>query len=166
MAHPASIGADLSIRKANIKDLSELLFIEEQAHHYPWSESTLRWCIEQPHIHCFILHETRELIGFAIYECVIDEATLLNIAVHPFMQGNGFGKQLLQQSLLLLDNSMQKIFLEVRASNVVAQQLYQTIGFTAFGSLKNYYPTADGKEDEQLFMLDINQYRALHTASR
>ena len=84
----------MNLRTATLKDLNELLFIEEQAHHYPWSESTLRWCIEQPHIQCFILQKERELIGFAIYESVIDEATLLNIAVHPFMQGKGFGKQL------------------------------------------------------------------------
>jgi ribosomal-protein-alanine N-acetyltransferase len=153
----------LNLRTATLKDLNELLFIEEQAHHYPWSESTLRWCIEQPHIQCFILQKERELIGFAIYESVIDEATLLNIAVHPFMQGKGFGKQLLQQSLLQLEDGVQKIFLEVRASNVVAQQLYQTIGFTAFGSRKNYYPTADGKEDAQLFTLDMTLYRTTHS---
>jgi ribosomal-protein-alanine N-acetyltransferase len=69
----------------------------------------------------------------------------------------------LQQSLLQLEDGVQKIFLEVRASNVVAQQLYQTIGFTAFGSRKNYYPTADGKEDAQLFTLDMTLYRTTHS---
>lgn len=150
------------LREATLKDLNELLFIEEQAHHYPWSEATLKWCIEQHHIHCFVLYENRELIGFAVYEYAIDEATLLNIAIHPFMQGKGFGKQLLQQSLLLIGNEIKKIFLEVRISNAVAQQLYKNIGFTEFGVRKNYYPTATGREDAKLFMLDMEQYRALH----
>lgn len=79
------------------------------------------------------------------------------------MQGKGFGKQLLQQSLLQLEDGVQKIFLEVRASNVVAQQLYQTIGFTAFGSRKNYYPTADGKEDAQTVYLRHNYIPAPRT---
>ena len=146
----------MNLREANLKDLQELLFLEEQAHHYPWSEATLKWCIEQQHIHCFVLQEKRELIGFAVYECAIDEATLLNIAIHPFMQGQGFGKQLLQQSLALLDSDIKKIFLEVRASNLVAQQLYRNAGFTESGSRKNYYPTATGREDAQLFTLDVN----------
>lgn len=158
------------LRAATLKDLNELLFIEEQAHHYPWSKATLQWCIEQHHIHCFVLYENhklknRELIGFAVYEYVIDEATLLNIAIHPFMQGKGFGKQLLQQSLLLIDHDIKKIFLEVRISNTAAQQLYKNTGFTAFGIRKNYYPTATGKEDAQLFTLEMGQYRALHAST-
>lgn len=153
----------MNIRQATSKDLNELLFIEEQAHQYPWSESTLKWCIDQPHIHCFVLHEAREIIGFAAYEYAIDEATLLNIAIHPFQQGKGAGKQLLQQSLLLLDDEIQKIFLEVRASNLIAQHLYEKIGFTAFGTRKNYYPTVTGKEDAQLFSLDMAAYRIAHS---
>ena len=170
MANTASSGAHLILREATLKDLNELLFIEEQAHHYPWSEATLKWCIEQHHIHCFVLYENcelkkRELIGFAVYECAIDEATLLNIAIHPFMQSKGFGKQLLQQSLLLLDDEVKKVFLEVRISNTAAQQLYKNTGFTEFGVRKNYYPTATGKEDAQLFTLHMDQYRALHALS-
>ncbi len=155
----------MKIREATSKDLEELLFIEEQAHHYPWSAETLRWCIAQPHIHCFVLHEQRNLIGFSAYETVIDEATLLNIAISPLLQGQGFGKALLLQSLLMLETNIEKVFLEVRTSNTAAQKLYKNIGFIEYAHRRNYYPTATGREDAQLFSLEMTIFRAANTAA-
>ncbi|MEZ5539271.1 MAG: ribosomal protein S18-alanine N-acetyltransferase [Pseudomonadales bacterium] len=165
MAHPANTGSRLNLREATLKDLDELLFIEEQAHHYPWSAETLRWCIIQPHIHCFVLHEQKNIIGFSAYEIVIDEASLLNIAVSPLLQSKGYGATLLKQSLLQLDEAIEKIFLEVRVSNIAAQKLYQRAGFIEYGKRKNYYPTDTGREDAQLFSLEMAPFRTAHTSN-
>ena len=149
----------LNIRPARLKDFDELLFIEEQAHIYPWPESTLHWCLEQPHLRCFVLEQQRDIIGFAIYECVLDEATLLNIAINPNFQGQGCGRLLLRQSLLALDATIARTFLEVRFSNETALRLYQSEGFVEIGQRRNYYPTASGREDARVFELDLDAYR-------
>jgi ribosomal-protein-alanine N-acetyltransferase len=47
------------------------------------------------------------------------------------------------------------IFLEVRASNQRAIQLYQMAGFNEIGLRKNYYPTAQGKEHAVIMALMI-----------
>lgn len=149
----------MNIRIARLKDFKELLFIEEQAHIYPWPESTLQWCLEQPHLRCFVLQNPAEIIGFAIYECVLDEATLLNIAVNPDFQGQGSGRHLLRKTLRELDATIAKIFLEVRISNEAALRLYQSEGFIEIGQRRNYYPTTTGREDARVFELDLATYR-------
>ena len=40
-----------------------------------------------------------------------------------------------------------RIFLEVRASNIVAYKLYESIGFNEIGVRENYYPAYIGRED-------------------
>lgn len=149
----------MKLRPATVKDFGDLLFIEEQAHIYPWPESTLYWCLEQPHLRCFALEQQREVIGFAIYECVLDECTLLNIAINPIAQGHGYGRQLLRLSLRELDEKIVRVFLEVRVSNEPALQLYRSEGFVEVGLRKNYYPTLAGREDARVFELDLAAYR-------
>lgn len=149
----------MNIRPARLKDFDELLFIEEQAHIYPWPESTLHWCLEQPHLRCFVLQQQPDIVGFAIYECVLDEATLLNIAINPEFQGKGYGRLLLRQSLLALDATIARMFLEVRISNETALRLYQSEGFVEIGQRRNYYPTANGREDARVFELNLGAYR-------
>jgi [ribosomal protein S18]-alanine N-acetyltransferase len=149
----------LNIRLAKLKDFKELLFIEEQAHIYPWPETTLQWCLEQPHLRCFVLQKEQDIVGFAIYECVLDEATLLNLAINPDFQGHGNGRYLLQKSLCELDATIAKIFLEVRISNEPALQLYQSENFIEIGQRRNYYPAVAGREDARVFELDLDAYR-------
>jgi ribosomal-protein-alanine N-acetyltransferase len=149
----------LNIRPARLKDFGELLFIEEQAHIYPWPESTLQWCLEQPHLRCFVMEHERTIFGFAIYECVLDEATLLNLAVNPEFQGKGLGRKLLRQSLLVLDATIGKVFLEVRVSNATALHLYLSEDFVEIGTRRNYYPIATGREDARVLELNLDAYR-------
>ncbi len=148
----------MKLRSATLKDYDDLLFIEEQAHLYPWPASTLYWCLEQAHLRSFVLEQAREIIGFAIYECVLDEATLLNIAIIPTAQGHGHGRRLLRDSLLALDSSIVRVFLEVRVSNEPALQLYAAEGFVEIGRRKNYYPALAGREDARVFELDLAAY--------
>ncbi|HQQ63481.1 MAG TPA: ribosomal protein S18-alanine N-acetyltransferase [Pseudomonadales bacterium] len=143
----------MTLRKATLKDFDDMLFIEEQAHQYAWPESTLNWCLDQAHIHCFVFLLAGEIIGFAIYECVLDEASLLNIAVNPEYQGQGYGRRLLRESITALDTRITRIFLEVRVSNAAAQKLYLSEGFSETGLRRNYYPSYTGREDARVMEL-------------
>ena len=48
------------------------------------------------------------------------------------------------------------ITLEVRASNVAALALYESLGFNEATIRRNYYPTADGREDAIVMALPIS----------
>ncbi|MBR5279619.1 MAG: GNAT family N-acetyltransferase, partial [Clostridia bacterium] len=57
----------------------------------------------------------------------------------------GIGEQVLARILERLgENGVEKIFLEVRASNVAARALYSKMGFVVIGKRKGYY---SGGED-------------------
>ena len=46
----------------------------------------------------------------------------------------------------------QWLWLEVRASNLRAQQIYQTHGFRRVGDRKRYYPAAHGQREDAVVM--------------
>ena len=47
------------------------------------------------------------------------------------------------------------MFLEVRASNQVAQSLYEQMGFNEVGVRHNYYPAFRGREDAIVLAKEI-----------
>ena len=77
---------------------------------------------------------------------MVDEAHVTNIAIKAKFRGRGLGKALLDDMLkLAADSGMAFMTLEVRRSNVIAQNLYRQKGFVDVGFRKRYYE--DNRED-------------------
>jgi ribosomal-protein-alanine N-acetyltransferase len=73
---------------------------------------------------------------------------LLNITVDPQYQGQGWGRVMLDAlALWSRSQNAQWLWLEVRTSNVRAQQVYLRYGYRRVGERKNYYPAQHGRED-------------------
>jgi len=81
---------------------------------------------------------------------------VLNLCIGQNHRGLGLGRHLLRR---LLDvarwNGAERVFLEVRPSNPVAQTLYRSIGFEEIGRRPNYYPAKQGREDAIVMALDF-----------
>lgn len=84
--------------------------------------------------------------GFAAWQCVLDEATLLGIAVAPDARRQGIGARILQESEAQLTDA-KSFFLEVRAGNHGAQALYRAHGYREIARRAAYY----GDEDALIF---------------
>jgi [ribosomal protein S18]-alanine N-acetyltransferase len=85
-----------------------------------------------------------EVVGYFVAMLVLDEAHLLNLAVSPRYQAQGCGRFLLQAfSLWAQGTGAQTLWLEVRASNARALNLYRRFGFVQQGVRKAYYPVDD-----------------------
>lgn len=81
------------------------------------------------------------VVGFLLWRAVaLDEAEILNLAVHPEFRRQGVGLELLRGL------SVPRIFLEVRESNHAARALYRRAGFEECGLRRKYYdnPPEDG----------------------
>ena len=52
---------------------------------------------------------------------------------------------------------IKEMFLEVRPSNAEAISLYLKKGFEKIGSRKNYYRSEDGREDADIYLLNIKK---------
>ncbi|MDE9448803.1 GNAT family N-acetyltransferase, partial [Xenorhabdus bovienii] len=75
-------------------DLPLAFQIEQASHTFPWSEKTFYSNQGERYLNYKITLNDR-IIGFAITQYVMDEATLFNIAIYPEYQSKGYGRELL-----------------------------------------------------------------------
>ena len=142
------------IEPAQTDDLEAIVAIEQRSYSFPWARKVLQAEINgKTFAHVYVARlpqnsgsPASKLIGYHYFWLVADEIHILNIAVDPDYQGCGCGKQLLQFALDFGQaRGAASAFLEVRASNDAAQQLYKACGFQRIGIRKQYY--ADNNED-------------------
>ena len=79
----------------------------------------------------FYVYNQEEVVGFLALQNLVGEIEVTNIAVLKAYQGCGYASQLMKY----LEERSEPIFLEVRASNQVAQALYRKFGFESLGIL-------------------------------
>ncbi len=96
------------------------------------------------------------IYGFGGFWVMADEAHITNIAVREQHRGKGIGELLLMSMVELAKELNTRIVtLEVRISNIPAQNLYLKYGFKGVGLRKGYY--TDNKEDALIMSTeDIN----------
>ncbi len=85
-----------------------------------------------------------QLIGFVVAARISFaeglECELENMAVHPDHRRTGCGRKLVETMLAWsVQQSAERVLLEVRATNQAALKLYQSLGFHAVGLRKQYY---------------------------
>jgi [ribosomal protein S18]-alanine N-acetyltransferase len=97
--------------------------------------------------------ELRSIVGYAGIWVMTDEAHVTTIASHPEMRGRGVG-ELLLVSLMhrAIEIGARWMTLEVRASNMVAQNLYRKYTFKEMGIRRGYY--SDNREDALVMWTD------------
>ncbi|CDH26536.1 ribosomal protein S18-alanine N-acetyltransferase [Xenorhabdus bovienii] len=136
-------------------DLPAAFQIEQFSHAFPWSEKTFYSNQGERYLN-YKITLNDQIIGFAIIQCVVDEATLFNIVIHSEHQSQGHGRALLTHLINVLpEKQINTLWLEVRSSNTSAIGLYEDLGFNEVSIRKNYYPTATGKEDAIIMALPL-----------
>jgi ribosomal-protein-alanine N-acetyltransferase len=115
-----------------------------------WTRSQCAGILPMEGVTLVVATSGADLLGFALYRIVLDDAELLLLAVSPSAQGNGVGRKLLSQ---FVDDAKKKgaskIHLEVRDGNR-AIRIYEAAGFAAAGRRRNYYRGADGRQHDAL----------------
>ena len=134
-----------------VSDLPEILLIEQAAYTFAWTEGNFRDCLKAKY-HCWVYQENLTIMGYGILSAAVGEGHVLNLCVRKECQRQGIGKKIMQ--FLLVEAQMlqvEDLFLEVRASNLPAMQLYELMGFCEYGRRNHYYPALQGKEDAVLY---------------
>lgn len=102
--------------------------------------------------HCWGYFLDDQLIGYVVMSEAAGEAHILNVCIHPDQRGQGLAKRLMTRVITCArEQQVDTVFLEVRASNRVAQGLYESLGFNEIGLRRGYYPAGKGREDAILF---------------
>ncbi|SVC60732.1 uncharacterized protein METZ01_LOCUS313586, partial [marine metagenome] len=106
--------------------------------------------IDQSRVELLALEEEKVgVIGYAVLWCILDQGELANMAVTLQFRGNGLGAHLMASVLeVARDRGVRTMYLEVRASNERAVELYRRFGFCDVGLRKGYYQ--DPKEDARM----------------
>lgn len=100
-----------------------------------------------------IVAEDDALAGFIVWHSVLDEASLLGIAVTASRRREGLGGRLLDSAIMAWQaRGIREIFLEVRASNRAAQALYRSRGFYLYRRRANYYHSCDNVREDALLL--------------
>jgi ribosomal-protein-alanine N-acetyltransferase len=127
------------------EDLAAVLAIERASFPNPWPASTFlgeiqNRSISHPYVAVTGSGDREVLMGYIIFWLIADEAQINNIAVHPEFRKQGIGEWLLRQALDIIRGlGGSYVILEVRLSNLAAQNLYRKLGFSEVGHRPGYY---------------------------
>ncbi|EFD93400.1 ribosomal protein S18-alanine N-acetyltransferase [Megasphaera lornae] len=136
------------VRKAQKTDASGIFAVEREAFSVPWSQAAIQRELQNTALTMYyvLVTDRGDIAGYAGLWHVADEGQITNVAVLPAFRGKGYGELLLR---VLMEAAWRvgcaSIFLEVRVSNLSAQQLYRKLGYAAVSVRRAYYsqPTED-----------------------
>lgn len=145
---------DCLIRRMTMDDVPAVAAIEAATFPTPWSEDAFRKEItDNPVARYLVAEKDGAVIGFAGAWIILDESHITNIAVLAAQRGRGYGRALTAGLMQYLANlGAAYATLEVRKSNLTAQNLYQSLGFVRVGVRKRYYE--DNGEDALLMVCE------------
>ncbi len=145
-----------AVRPMREEDIEGVVAIENETFSIPWSaKSFLDACKEEYNIY-LVCEIDGEIAGYCGLWTVMGEGNITNMAVAQKYRKHGIGTALMQAMEMLgqkMDVSI--FFLEVRAGNVVAQKLYEKMGYREIGRRKGFY---EKPKEDALVMSKI--YRA------
>ncbi|MCK5917656.1 MAG: ribosomal protein S18-alanine N-acetyltransferase [Cocleimonas sp.] len=135
-------------RKMRDTDLNDVMQLELLAYPFPWRRQLFEDSLSKPSYTCWVFEHENEFSGYLISSSAAGEAHILNLCVHPKLQGKGWGRKLLAEAeWIAKQHRADTCFLEVRVSNHAALHLYESSGYNEIGRRKKYYPAKNGRED-------------------
>lgn len=132
--------AGVRIRPLDAADLAHVLEIENASFTTPWRRPTFEGLLKRRDSDLIAAESREELVGYAIVWTIMDQSELGNVAVRADHRGRGTGALLVRTALeRARSRGAHDCFLEVRASNRGAQELYRSCGFEVIGRRRRYY---------------------------
>jgi ribosomal-protein-alanine N-acetyltransferase len=160
-------GLPYIIEPMHLRDIRGVMEIERVSFSSPWSARAYRYeLLENDLSHYFVARQCQmgrpesgllarvrrsmgagirpSILGYGGFWMMVDEAHISTIAVQPHWRRRGIGELLL---VAMLDRAIELgaeiATLEVRVSNVTAQNLYRKYGFRKAGLRRRYYRDSD-----------------------
>ena len=132
--------------------LDALLAVEQAAYSHPWTRGNFIDALAAGY-QAQLLVAGGQILGYFVAMPGVQEAHLLNITVAPAFQRQGWAHVMLDAlALWARCQGAQWLWLEVRASNTRARQVYEAHGYQQVGLRKRYYPSSDGEREDAVVM--------------
>lgn len=139
--------AEISVRRAEERDVKEIAFLETVCFSDPWSVESVYHDVVENRLAFYVVAESEnKVIGYAGVWNILDEGHITNVAVSPDYRRMHAATLMLDLLIEVTENAgIKRHTLEVRAGNEGAIALYQKHGFKVGGIRKGYY--RDNGED-------------------
>ncbi|EHQ87772.1 ribosomal protein S18-alanine N-acetyltransferase [Desulfosporosinus youngiae] len=143
------------VRPMRLDDLEAILDIEMASFSTPWSMQAFKAELKDNEYARYVCLELEgKVIGYMGLWFILDEGHITNVAIAPNYRGQKWGEFLMRSVMSKMSNEgMERMTLEVRASNSPAQSLYSRLGFVTAGVRKGYY--ADTGEDALIMWVEL-----------
>ena len=134
------------ITEMNATHVSQVAALEKLCFADPWSEMSIASELQNLWSYWLVAVSDDRVVGYIGSQSSIDEADVMNVAVHPEHRRQGIAEDLICTLVEeLKKRGIHALLLEVRATNAPAIALYEKLGFQQVGLRKNYY--RNPKED-------------------
>lgn len=130
----------LSVCAAAEDALPLLLCGERACFPDPWGEGGIRGQLASPVGLSLLCHVDGEAAGYLFASLLPPEGEILRIATFPAFRRRGVGRALLSEFFRRAEAAgVDRLFLDVRESNLPARALYAAGGFCEYGRRSAYY---------------------------
>lgn len=147
---------NLVIRFMTIDDVNGVFEVEKNCFEHYWSKNEFEKEIKNDVARYLVAEIDEKIVGYVGIWFVAGEGHITNVAVHSDYRGQKIGDILIKHLVKMCeDNNIFAITLEVRVSNLVAQNLYKKYGFKLAGIRKEYY--SDNKEDAMIMWSQLKE---------
>lgn len=144
---------NIEITKATLDDLETIEQIESTLEHRNLSYNSLKNDLGNNNCYYIVAKKQNEIVGYAGMELLVDHADITAVAVNKDYLKQGIATLLLNNIFSkCTELEINKIFLEVRVSNIPAINLYEKLGFKKISTRKNYY---DNNENADIYEKDL-----------
>lgn len=134
----------INVREAKISDFDEVYEIEKLCFVEPYSEADLKHeFTDNPVNKIFVAIDENQVVGFIDFLITFNSSTIMQIAVKKEYRRQGIATKLLEKMFQSFprenDDIVEFSTLEVRESNIAAQELYKSCGYEVITVKKHYY---------------------------
>jgi ribosomal-protein-alanine N-acetyltransferase len=134
-------------------DLDQVLAVERAAYSFPWTRGNFIDSLAAGYLAEMLLDDRAGLVGYYVAMAGVDEMHLLNLTVAPAQQRRGHSRSLLDAlERRCRERHLATLWLEVRASNARARQVYARRGFAEVGLRRGYYPAGKATREDAIVM--------------
>ena len=143
----------ITIEKMQKKYIDDVYEIDKASVPIPWSKTSIEEEMNNILAKFIVAKDDDKVIGFAMCWFIMDECHIGNIAVLPSYRKQGVATMLLNNLLEdCSEHGTTNLLLEVRVSNLPAQNLYKKLGFQELIIRKQYYKNNDGTYEDAIIM--------------
>jgi len=150
------------IRLMTLADITRVLELENQLFTSPWGEDDFKYELESNLYSTVFVDEFDDnIVGYVGIWIIFEQAQITTLGVDKSYQHKHIGQALLVHAMeVAVEKHAEVMSLEVRVSNIAAQNLYRKLGFKTETIRKDYYQ--DNHEDAYLMLVKLGELNEIN----